>query len=541
MRPTLCCCLIRSGKTFCFTTLRISAFGDSFLYNYIFIMDSVSANQSIMHNAYGIPVTIFANEAVKVEQAALEELRSLLDLQKTIEEIRKHNPDFFAADANLQKIVITPDFHKGKGIPIGTTMLTEGFIAPQAIGKDVNCGMRLLLTDLSEAAIRAQLPKLMQAIRYVYFEGGRQIPLTPRQKQALLRKGLIGLLETYKETEQEGLWKYYDPQQQEADLGRVMDMGSLVTEGIFEGLENYIKHPYKSYDSQLGSIGGGNHFVEVQRVNKIHNGAIAHQWGIKEGMMTIMIHTGSVSVGYPTAAYFVDILQDLYPKNLRFPKNGIFPLPFSEQYGHYWDNFWMALHNAANFAFGNRLFLGLMMQRVMAEHFGNFNCQLLYDSGHNMLWKEEVDGKTMFVHRKGACSARGPEQLQGTEFAWTGEPVLIPGSMGAASFILAGKGCSESLCSTSHGAGRSMSRGDSLKIDDALFEAFMRQFNIITPIDPLAHNIKGRKDILQKWKEEIKKEAPFAFKEIGPVIETQVDSGMADVVAELEPIFTVKG
>ena len=504
-------------------------------------MDRISANQSIMHNAYGIPVNIFANEQVKVEQAAIEELSNLLDLQQTIDDIQRLHPDFFAADARLHQVSITPDFHKGKGIPIGTTMLTEGFIAPQAIGKDVNCGMRLLLTDLSEDAIRAALPKLMQAIRYVYFEGGRQIPLTPKQKQALLRHGLIGLLETHQETNNTGIWKYYNAEQQESDLSAVMDMGSMMTDGIFEGLDNYIKQTYTSFDSQIGSIGGGHHFVEVQRVNKIHNGAIAHAWGIKEGMVSIMIHTGSVSVGYPTASYFVDILRDLYPKDLRHPKNGIFPLPFSEQYQAYWDNFWMALNNAANFAFGNRLFLGLMMQRVLTDQFGEFTSQLLYDSGHNMLWKEELDGKTMFVHRKGACSARGPEQLQGTPFQWTGEPVLIPGSMGAASFIMAGKGCKESLFSTSHGAGRSLSRGDSLKVDDALFEEFMRQFNIVTPIDPNAFNIKGRKDILQKWKEEIKKEAPFAFKDIGPVIETQTSSGMADIVAELEPVFTVKG
>lgn len=504
-------------------------------------MDRVSANQSILNNVYGIPVNIFANEKVKIEQAAIDELSTLLDLQATVEELQQHDPHFFANGAKLSQIAITPDFHKGSGIPIGTTMVTEGFIAPQAIGKDVNCGMRLLLTDLSASAIRENLDSLSKAIRYIYFEGGRQIPLTPNQKESLLRNGLMGLLDTHKETQNTGLWKYYNAQQQEADLGRVIDMGSLLSDGVFEGLDNYIKQTYTSYDSQIGSIGGGNHFVEVQRVNKIHNGAIAHKWGIKEGMVTIMIHTGSVSVGYPTAAYFVDILRDLYPKQLRFPKNGIFPLPFSEQYQHYWDNFWMALHNAANFAFGNRMFLGLMMQRALSEQFDDFDCQLLYDSGHNMLWKEEKEGKTTFVHRKGACPARGPEQLQGTPYQWTGEPVLIPGSMGASSFILAGKGCPESLCSTSHGAGRSLSRGDSLKVNDQYFEQFMERFNIITPIDPNAHHIRNRADILQKWKEEIKKEAPFAFKDIGPVIQTQEDSNMATVVAELEPIFTVKG
>jgi tRNA-splicing ligase RtcB len=109
---------------------------------------------------------------VKVEQTAVEELSSLLDLQATLEQIQAMDADFFAIAPQLQQISITPDFHKGKGIPIGTTMKTKGFIAPQAIGKDVNCGMRLMLTDLSETSIRAVLPELMKKIRHLYFKEG---------------------------------------------------------------------------------------------------------------------------------------------------------------------------------------------------------------------------------------------------------------------------------------------------------------------------------------------------------------------------------
>lgn len=113
--------------------------------------------------------------------------------------------------------------------------------------------------------------------------------------------------------------------------------------------------------------------------------------------------------------------------------------------------------------------------------------------------------------------------------------------MGASSFILAGKGNAESCHSASHGAGRALSRGASLRVDEKQLDDFLRQFHIITPIDPNSHQLKGRQDILRKWREEIKKEAPFAFKQIDPVIETQTQAGIADVVAELEPIFTVKG
>ncbi len=502
----------------------------------------IDANKSILENAYNIPVQIFANAQVKVEPTALKELETLLALAATIENIHQQDPDFFGQAASIEQVAITPDFHKGKGIPIGTTLKTKGFVVPQAIGKDVNCGMRLYHTDLQADDIMDHLDDLKKAIRYVYFQGGRNIPISPNQKKALLQYGLTGLLETAHETDNKGLWNAYDKAQQEKDLKRVIDHGSLYTDGIFEGLSNYAKHDYVTYDSQIGSIGGGNHFVEVQRIKKIYDGATAYHWGLKEGAVVVMIHTGSVSVGYPTANHFVDILKKVYPPHFKHPQNKIYPLPISQKHQAHWNDFWQSLYNGANFAFCNRLFLGLMMQKVMRDQLGSCDFKLLYDSGHNMLWEEkDEEGNPIFIHRKGACPARGPEQLQGTPFEWTGEPVLIPGSMGASSFILAGNGCADSLCSASHGAGRALSRGDSLKVDDQLFEKFMKQFHIITPIDPNDHQIRGRQDILDKWKSEIKKEAPFAFKDISAVIQTQTDSGVGRLVAEVEPIFTVKG
>jgi tRNA-splicing ligase RtcB len=254
-----------------------------------------------------------------------------------------------------------------------------------------------------------------------------------------------------------------------------------------------------------------------------------------------MIHTGSVSIGYPTAIYFQDILRKIYPKQLKLPKNGILPLPFSEKYAPYWAEFWQALSNATNFAFGNRLFLGLMLKNVMESEFGSHSFDLLYDSGHNLVWQENLKTENVFLHRKGACPARGAQQMQNTPFHWTGEPVLIPGSMGASSFILAGNGNANSNSSASHGAGRSLSRGESLKYDEKSLDDFLKNFHIITPIDPTRADIRNRQDILQKWRDEIKKEAPFAFKPISAVIETQVQARIANVVAEVEPIFTIKG
>jgi len=131
--------------------------------------------------------------------------------------------------------------------------------------------------------------------------------------------------------------------------------------------------------------------------------------------------------------------------------------------------------------------------------------------------------------------------MAGTKFEYYGEPVFIPGSMGSSSFILAGLGNRQSLFSSSHGAGRGLSRGKAIKADDAEFRDFIDRFKVITPIDPKRPDIKGRPDILKKWEDEIKSEAPYAYKDITPIIQTHVDNGMAKVVARLEPILTVKG
>lgn len=271
---------------------------------------------------------------------------------------------------------------------------------------------------------------------------------------------------------------------------------------------------------------------------EIHDAARAYAWGLRLGAVVIMVHTGSVSVGYPASAYMRDILRNIYPPGLPHPQNGIYPLPYSEKYAAEWDKFQVALANAANFAFANRLFLGLMLRRVFEETLGDREVRLLYDSGHNLVWKE-ADGR--FLHRKGACPARGAAAMQVAPFHWTGEPALIPDSMGSHSFIMAGTGKAESLLSASHRAGRGQSRGRSMRTSDDDFQRFIREFHVVTPIDPEAPQIRQRRDILAKWEAEIKQEAPWAFKDIGPVIRTQVEVGMLGKVAETRPLFTVKG
>jgi tRNA-splicing ligase RtcB len=182
-----------------------------------------------------------------------------------------------------------------------------------------------------------------------------------------------------------------------------------------------------------------------------------------------------------------------------------------------------------------------MLHKSVSEVVGDFEQKLLYDAPHNYMWEEQIDGIDGFLHRKGSCTAKGAEQMQGTPFAYTGEPVFIPGSMGSHSFILAGLGNRASLYSASHGAGRALSRGEAAKVDDAKFREFLANFRVINPVDLKRIDLRGRQDIIGKIEEELKKEAPYAYKEITPIIQSHVDFGMADIVAEVAPIATVKG
>jgi tRNA-splicing ligase RtcB len=258
-------------------------------------------------------------------------------------------------------------------------------------------------------------------------------------------------------------------------------------------------------------------------------------------MVTVMVHTGSVSIGHLSGGHSRDVVREIYPKGLKQPGNGIFLLPDSQRYRQQADKFWDSIHNAGNFAFANRMFLAIMALEGLRRVCGAVDFSLLYDAPHNFLWKDQVDGEDVVIHRKGACPARGFEAMAGTPFEYYGEPVLVPGSMGASSFILAGRGSCESLFSASHGAGRCLSRGDALQGNDEEFRQFLERFRVVTPVDLRRQDVKLRRDIVDKKLEAIKQEAPFAYKGIGPIIQTLTDTGIAHPVAELTPLMTMKG
>jgi tRNA-splicing ligase RtcB len=493
-------------------------------------------------NRWNIPTRIFANEEIPLERVAVDELESVLQIQETVDLLRHKAPQFFgSSDAPaVTEVVLTPDFHKGAGIPIGTVLATRDFAVPQAIGNDVNCGMRLIATGFNVDQVKSKSRELESALRHVFFEGGRDIPMTPRQREALVRHGLPGLFSMAQEAQGKGIWGSFDLREEQANLRQMRGGGGYSTDSVF-ALQDYISAATGlSHDSIIGNLGGGNHFAEIQYVRRVLHGQAAHAWGLQEGQVVVMIHAGSLGLGHVTGSFVTDLMKKIYPEGVTRPANDIYLLPRNERFAPQFGQFLTSMRNAANFAFGNRFFLAQMIRKGLRQTVGETEWHVVYDAPHNLMWEEQLDGKRTFVHRKGATPAGGWEEMQDTQFAHWGEPVIVPGSMGAPSYLLLGKGARSAICSACHGAGRSLSRGEAMRADDSRFTEFLKQFTVITALDPNRPDVRLRPDILDKWMQELKKEAPYAYKDITPVVKTLQAAEIATPVVELFPLMTVK-
>jgi len=496
-------------------------------------------------NPYRIPVTLFARPEVPVEAAGVEELMQFLALQGALERISREQrrgaiaPFWGDLHGQIERVVLTPDFHKGSGIPVGTVVDARGFVVPRAVGNDICCGMRLLVTDVDRDELIPVLGALQTRLRALFFQGKRDIPMAPRQRDALLRRGLPGLLDTCADNQGTGAWRDYDPRAQRDDLERAHQHGGFDAQKTF-AFDDFIRASGSpsGRDPQIGSVGGGNHFVEIQSIEDLHDGATARSWGVARGRVAIMVHAGSVGLGHAVGGHFDERSRGLFPAGVDHPPGGFFPLPTTGPLAHEAHAYLDAMRNAANFAFGNRLFLGLMAVRALREALGRpVASRLVHDAPHNLIWDE---GDHRFLHRKGATPALGLAPHP-DPFASSGRPVIIPGSMGASSFLLAGSGSDEALCSACHGAGRSLTRGQASHVDDATYQQSMGAVRVVTPVDPQSPAIKLRRDILEKYHHRMKEEAPCAYKPISPVIDSVEGAGIARKVARLWPLVTVKG
>jgi tRNA-splicing ligase RtcB (3'-phosphate/5'-hydroxy nucleic acid ligase) len=506
---------------------------------YKFLRPSEDASCFHVDNPQGLDVRLFANHDVPFEQDAFEQLFEFLDVERAAREIREQErrgakPFFGDAEAGIDRVVLTPDFHKGSLVPVGTVARAQHMCIPQAIGNDICCGMRLLVTDLPAEALTPHWPAIQKRLRAIFFAGERDIPMSPSQREAVLRDGLPGLVETAADNRGRGIWSRFDGSAARDDLQKAHANGSFATRRLF-GFEKFIQSSGEvdSRDPQIGCVGGGNHFVELQRVDALYEGHAARDWGLSKGALAIMIHSGSVGLGHAVGGHFMDRAREIFPKNIRAPKGGFYPLPTAGPLGEEGLFYLDGMGNAANFAFANRMFLGLMALRAIEEATGrNVASKLVYDAPHNLVFQ---DGES-FLHRKGATPAHGP-----TATDWLGKPVIIPGSMGAASYLLAGEGNAAALDSACHGAGRSLSRGRAAHADPLVFERALEGLRIVGPIDPRHPSISRRRDILVKYQKRMMEEAPYAYKAVEPVVESVQSAGIAHKVAKLFPLCTVKG
>lgn len=477
-----------------------------------------------VQNPQEVPAKIYAKEEVPIENQAVDELLSFLQVKDDLE-----------GTGSLEEVVVTPDFHKGRGIPIGTVALMGGALLPQAIGNDIGCGVQLLSLDVAASELKPLWSQIQHRLRYLFFEGGRDIPMSPQQRRALLLRGPEGLVDTYEDNAGQGLWKYFDVEQQRVSCTRYC--GPDPAHDVFQ-FAGFItgSGSQSSYDAQIGSVGGGNHFVEIQQIDEIM-GREAFEWQVyRKGYCTVMVHSGSVGLGHVVGSHFVDKAKAAWPKSKKKPKSGFYGLT-----GQLAEQYLDAEINAVNFAAGNRLFLGLMVIRALSEILGRrVNHRLVYDAAHN--WID--GGYGLWTHRKGACPAL------------EGDPVLIPGSMGDYSYILNGLGNQEALHSACHGAGRQASRSKARAVEvpaSSMYEfkpedmkaveldALHGCLRVVLPVDLESPKIKGRPDIQKKFAQHLAEEGPGAYKPVTPIIETVQEAGIATPVVRLKPLLTIKG
>jgi len=406
-----------------------------------------------------------------------------------------------------------PDVHTGYGFPIGGVAafdVIEGIISPGGVGFDINCGTRLLATRLK---LEEVYPKIQELVNKLY----TSIPA------GLGSKGKLKVSE--KELDQVFIngakWALRSGYGNESDLKHCENNGHM------ESAEPSKVSPLakKRGMPQLGSLGSGNHFVEVQYVDRIYNQSVAHTFGLRENQVCIMIHSGSRGAGHQICTDYLRAFQSAaFKYSIQLPDKQLACVPADSTEAN---DYFSAMSAAANYAWTNRQMMSFWVREVLEREF-NVEVNVVYDVAHNIakLEKHKVDGemKEVYVHRKGATRSFDKDPSYGI-----GQPVLIPGSMGTASYVLCGtKDAMEmTFGSTCHGAGRILSR-----------KAAKHQLTSKAVIEDLK-----QKHVLLKTGNisDIPEEAPEAYKPIDEVIDVVNKLKISEVVLKLKPIGVIKG
>ena len=415
-----------------------------------------------------------------------------------------------------------PDIHQGYGFPIGGVAATAidqgGVISPGGIGYDINCGVRLLVSNMTAADTQPYMEKLATKLFHTVPSGvgkGGKLDFAPRELNKILTHGAKRMLELGYGTE--------------SDIEFCEEQGSMAVADA-----NLISDRAKKRGSdQLGTLGSGNHFLEVQVVDEVYDEQAAQAFGLSKGLVTVMIHCGSRGLGHQVCTDYVKIMMGKLDQwGYTLPDRELVCAPFNSPEGQ---QYFAAMAAASNFAWANRHLIGHWVREAWQEVVGaDAHLSLVYDVSHNIGKKEKhtVNGSELdlCMHRKGARRAFGPGRPEvASKYRAVGQPVLIPGTMGTASYVLAGTQESMDVAfgSSCHGAGRRLSRSKAKRMvrGSQLREELERQGIIIrSDSDP-----------------GLAEEAPFAYKDVNVVVDVVHGAGLAKRVAKLKPLAVIKG
>jgi tRNA-splicing ligase RtcB len=410
-----------------------------------------------------------------------------------------------------------PDIHEGYGFPVGgvaALRVSDGVISPGGVGYDINCGVRLLRSSLDHRDVRLQLEALVHELSRSVPAGtgrGTHNALAADELDAVLGGGVSYLAGR----------GVVEP----SDLERIEANGCLEAADP-ASVSDRAKHRGRD---QLGTLGAGNHFLEVQVVSEILDPVAAAGLGLTAGQVTVLIHTGSRGLGHQVCTDFVRQMDGVMARyRIVVPDRQLACAPFGSPEGQ---EYFRAMCAAANFAWSNRQMITHRVRGVFRSFFGDAGrLHLVYDVAHNIAKLERYDGVELCVHRKGATRAFGPRHPETpAPYREIGQPVFIPGSMGSASFVLVGtdQALARSFGSACHGAGRAMSRTAARRLAPGA-EA-RRELNARGIVVRCPSN-RG-----------LAEEAPIAYKDVDRVVDVVHRAGLARKVARLLPLGVVKG
>ncbi|MFA5891773.1 MAG: RtcB family protein [Actinomycetota bacterium] len=453
-----------------------------------------------------VPGIVFASRALMPDVAADESLTQVANVATL--------PGIVGASYAM------PDVHWGYGFPIGGVAATDveagGVVSPGGVGFDISCGVRLLVSEIDAHEIAPVMPALMDALDAAIPRGLGQGGVWNLRDDAELTRILLG---GSRYAVEQG---FGEP----GDLERCED-GGAVADADPDAVG---KRARERGLGQVGSLGSGNHFVEVQRVDEIYDARAAEVFGLTPGRVCVMIHCGSRGLGHQICSDHVRVMVGAMSRyGITVPDKQLACAPVRSPEGLAYLG---AMAAAANYGRANRQLLSEAARDAFAKTAGSRALRLLYDVSHNLAKLETHDTdlgpRLLCVHRKGATRALPPGHSDlPREFAATGQPVLIPGSMGTASYVLAGVAGGGAFYSTCHGAGRAMSR-----------HAAKRRVHGADLRDELeAAGIRVRASSLR----ELAEEAPFAYKDVDEVVATCERAGLCARVARLRPLGVVKG